>query len=180
MLPHGHSTTLRRVFSCWNWKCALLSAIARSLVYLAALRHSNLHGRLTVVLVEIAYVTLTAGAYAGMQQRALKLRSRLLGNLIVVVAVPGLAQVLDWVAHRVTSTGSIGRATVAVSFFASLSALFHLYIMRNGVFLTGEGSSLLDDFRQMPRLVVGFVAKPFVFLAGLSSRPAGAFESESA
>ncbi len=35
----------------------------------------------------MGYVTLTAGVYAGMQQNALRLRSRLLGNLIVVCRV---------------------------------------------------------------------------------------------
>ena len=88
MPPSSRSPFLAQVFSCWNWKCALLSASARSVVYLAALAHSAPHGRLSIVLVEIAYVTLTAGLYAGMQQRALRLRSRLLGNAIVAFGVP--------------------------------------------------------------------------------------------
>ena len=67
---------LAHACACWNWKCALLSAAARSLVYLAAMARSGSHGRLAIVAVETAYVTLTAGIYAGMQQRALLLRSR--------------------------------------------------------------------------------------------------------
>jgi hypothetical protein len=100
---------------------------------------SGLHGRVAVVLVEMGYVTLTAGIYAGMQQRALELRSRLLGNLIVVLGVPGLAQFLDWLTHHVTGAAATQRAAVAVCVFAAVSALFHLHVMRNGAFLTGRG-----------------------------------------
>ena len=168
-----------RAFSCWNWKCALLSATARSLVYVAAMARTGLHGSLAVVLVEVAYVTLTAGVFAGMQQRALALRSQPLGNLIVVIGVPALAQALDWVVHHITGAAATGRATLAVCLFAVISALFHLHVMRNGVFLTGQGRSLSDDFRRIPRLIAGFILKPIVFFAAFTSRPARTIESEA-
>ena len=159
---------LRQAFSCWNWKCALLSATARSIVYLAAMSRKSFQGSLAVVLVEIAYVTLTAGIYAGMQQKALGLRSRLLGNLIITVGVPGLSQALDWTAHRVTGAAVTGKATFAVCVFAAISALFHLHVMRQGAFLTGTGRSLVDDFRRMPRIVLGFVVRPVVWVRKLA------------
>jgi len=117
--------------------------------------------------------------YAGIQQNALRLRSRLLGNMIVVVGVPGLAQALDWVTHRLTGTAATGRATLAVCLFAALSALFHLHVMRNGGFLTGQGSSLLDDFRRVPRFVTGFVVRPVHLFTAWNSRPDGAVEPEA-
>ena len=156
-----------------------MSATARSVVYLAAMAR-GVQGRLAVVVVEMVYVTLTAGIYAGMQQRALGLRSRLAGNLIVVLGVPGLAQILDWLTHRMTGAAATGRATLAVSVFAALSALFHLHVMRNGVFLTGQGRSLFDDFRRIPRLIAGFVARPVVLVAAATSRSGRAMESEGA
>jgi hypothetical protein len=171
---------LAEACSCWNWKCALLSATARSLVYLAAMARTGLHGGLAIVMVEIAYVTLTAGIYAGMQQKALGLRSRLFGNLIIVIGVPGLAQVLDWTAHRVMGAAVTGRATLAVSLFAAVSALFHLHVMRNGVFLTGTGRSLGDDFRRMPRVVAGFAMRPIALLAAPSSTLANGSQADAA
>jgi hypothetical protein len=135
---------------------------------------SGLHGRIGIVLVEIAYVTLTAGLYAGMQQRALALHSRLAGNLMIVLGVPGLAQLLDWATHCVAGAPVTGRVTVAVSVFAAISALFHLHVMRNGAFLTGQGRSLFEDFRRMPRLVAGFILRPVVLFAASIARPARA------
>lgn len=151
-------------FRCWNWKCALLSAVARSFVYIAAMSRTGLHKGLAIVLVEIVYVTLTAGIYAGMQQRALVVRRRVFGDLIIVVFVPGLSQLLDWLAHRATGSAAPARATAAICFFAAGSALLHLHFMRNGVFLTGQGRSLLEDFRRLPRLFAGIVVKPLYSL----------------
>jgi hypothetical protein len=172
MTPAVRSPFVARAFACWNWKCALLSAVARSIVYLAALARTGLPGGLSIVLVEMAYVTLTAGVYAGMQQRALGFRSRLLGNATIAFGVPWLAQLLDWLAHRAVGAAVPGKVTLTVCIFATLSALFHLYVMRRGAFLTGRaGRSLFDDFRRMPRLVVGFALAPVVpvstFAAGL-------------
>ncbi len=169
-----------QAYSCWNWKCALLSATARSLVYLAAMARPGFHGRLAVVLVEVAYVTLTSGFYAGLQQKALGFRSRLLGNLTIALAVPGLAQALDWLAHRASGATVPARATVAVCVFTAVSALFHLYVMRRGVFLTGYGRSLFDDFRRVPRLIAGFVLRPVALVSHASLRLARSIESQTA
>lgn len=132
---------------------------------------NGLRGGLSIVLVEIAYVTLTAGLYAGMQQKALSFRSRLLGNLTIALGVPGMAQILDWLAHRAAGAAAPGKATLAVSAFAIASALFHLHVMRRGAFLTGRGGrSLAEDFRRMPRLVAGFVVAPAVLLSAMAGR----------
>jgi hypothetical protein len=167
--------------SCWNWKCALLSATARSIVYLIALTHTGPRGSLSIVLVEMAYVTLTAGLYAGMQQKALGLRNRLLGNLIVVVGVPGVAQFLDWLTHRIAGAPVPNRAILGVCLFTLLSALFHLHVMRRGAFLTNRhGLSLIEDFRRMPRLIAGFVIAPVALMSALAARLGSAAESEAA
>jgi len=186
MKPVGSSpffahAAVQRVLSCWNWKCALLSATARSVVYMAAMARSGLRGSLAIVLVEMAYVTLTAGIYAGLQQKALGLRSRLMGNFAIVIAVPGLSLALDWLAHRAAGATAPAKATFAVCFFATISALFHLHVMRRGAFLTGHrGHSLVEDFRRIPRLTLGFVLLPFALLSSLGARTARALESEAA
>jgi hypothetical protein len=160
-----HKPVAAQALACWNWKCALLSATFRSLVYLFAMMRGGPHNRLAVILVEIAYVTLTAGIYAGLQQKALGLRSRVLGNIIIVGGVGGGGQARP---RRYQSPGGApgaGRAIVAVSLLSAMSALFHLHVMRNGAFLSGHGHSLLEDFRRMPRLIAGFVFRPFALAA---------------
>ncbi len=177
MAVRRRPSILSQLRATWHWKCALLSAVARSIVYLTAMVRTHSHGRLSIVLVEMTYVTLTAGIYAGMQQRALGLRSRLLGNLTAAAAVPALAQSLDVLAHGAIGAAVPARAIVAVCVFAGISAMFHVYIMRRGVFLTGAcGQSLAEDFRRIPRLLAGFLMEP----ATLFARAARTAESEAA
>ncbi len=180
MQPASRSALFAQALSCWNWKCALLSATARSLVYLAAMARTGSSGRLAVVVVEIAYVTLTAGLYAGLQQKALAFRSRLFGNLTIALLVPTLAQSLDWLAHRAAGAVPPPRATLVVCVFTAVSALFHLYVMRRGVFLSGRGCSLFDDFRRIPRLIAGFIVRPVVVISTLSLRLVRTIESQTA
>jgi hypothetical protein len=128
-------------------------------------------GGAAVVLVEIAYVTLTSGIYAGLQQKALGIRSRMVGNGVIVLGVPWLAQAFDWLAHRAAGAPAPPRATIAVLFYATLSALFHLYVMRRGAFLTGsEGRTLGSDFRRIPRLIGGFVVAPILLISAGAGR----------
>jgi hypothetical protein len=172
---------LAQISASWHWKCALLSAVARSIVYLVAMARTHSHGRLSVVVVEMAYVTLTAGIYAGMQQRALGLRSRLAGNLTAAVAVPALAQTLDVLAHLAVGAAVPARATIAVCVFAAVSAAFHLHIMRRGVFITGErGHSLVEDFRRIPRLLADFVLMPYTLVSAMGARLTRPAETEAA
>jgi hypothetical protein len=185
MTPTGRSPFGAKAFACWNWKCALMSAGARSAVYLISMLRpghaQSSSAALSVVLVEMAYVTVTAGLYAGLQQRALSFRSRFAGNLTVVIGVPGLAQLMDWLTHQVAGAPAPGKATLAVCVFAAISAFFHLHVMRRGAFLTGQdGRSLADDFRRMPRLAAGFVAAPVLLVASLGSRLMGSAGPEVA
>jgi hypothetical protein len=180
-LPFFFPRLFSRALGYWNWKCALLSASARSLVYLAAMARSGPNGRVAVVLVEMGYVLFTAGLYAGLQQKALGLRSRLLANLTVVLAVPMLAQLLDWLAHRAVGAVAPPKATLAVCIFAAISACFHLHVMRRGAFITGSrGHSLLADFQRIPRLTAGFVLLPLTWLSAIASRLARGVESQAA
>jgi len=163
---------LAQVFACWNWKCALLSAAVRSAVYVAALAHARLHTAFALAAVEIAYVGLTGGLWAGLQQRALALRSRLAGNFLIVVAIPGMAQLCDWLAHRAVGPAAPPRALVAVCAFTLISALFHLHVMRRGVFLTGAaGRTLADDFRRIPGLLLGLIPSLPAAAAQKRNRP---------
>lgn len=162
---------LSQLKCAWNWKCALMSAAVRSLVYGLAMLHGGSRERLAVIGVEMLYVTLTAGLNAGLQQRALGIRRRWLGDMCIVLLVPGLSQMLDWLAHKVLGAPAPARALTGAAVFTLISALFHRHVMRRGTFLTGESeASIADDFRRIPRLVVSFVVWPGVLLRLLPAR----------
>jgi hypothetical protein len=135
-----------------------------------AVNHSS-RDAWAVIAVEMLYVTVTAGLYAGLQQQALGIRRRWLGDLAIVIGVPGLSQFLDWLIHRVAGAPAPHKALLSVCIFTLLSALFHRHGMRQGTFLTGaQGRSLRDDFRRIPRLVVSFAVWPGRFLRSVPER----------
>lgn len=155
----------------WNWKCALMSAVVRSLVYGIAMVRGGNRERLAVIGIEMLYVTLTAGIYAGLQQRALSIRRRWLGDVCIVLLVPGLSQVLDWLVHRIAGAPAPARAFTGAVAFTVISALFHRHVMRQGTFLTGEAeASVIEDFRRIPKLLVSFVSWPGALLLSLLAR----------
>lgn len=157
-----------------------MSATVRSSIYLLAMTRSGAHACVSLVLVEMAYVSLTAGVYAGMQQRALGLRSPWLGNSLVVIGVPGFAQLFEWLTHRAVGPAAPARAIVVSGIFTLISALFHLHVMRRGVFLTGDaGRTLAHDLRRIPRLVLDFVLYPYQLISTMSDRILTPSESET-
>ena len=172
LLETRRRRVLPRSWRCaWNWKCALISAVARSLVYSVAMVRSGNRQGWAVIGVEMLYVTFTAGLYAGLQQKALGLRRRWLGDVCIVLGVPVLSQVLDWLIHRMAGAPAPHRALASAAVFTLISALFHRHVMRHGTFLTGDaGHSLGDDFRKIPRLVVSFVVWPGRVLRSLPMR----------
>lgn len=177
MRPLNLSKGQRRVvmpfqWKCaWNWKCALMSATVRSLLYGVAMLRGARDARLAVMCVELIYVTLTAGIYAGLQQRALKIRRRWLGDACIVLLIPGVSQLLDWLAHKAAGAPAPTGAFTGALVFTLLSAIFHRHLMRHGTFLTGESEdSMIEDFRRIPGLLLSFLLWPGVFLRSLPAK----------
>jgi len=158
-----------------------MSATVRAFVYAAAMLRPGpgLKEGVAVIVVEMLYVTVTSGLYAGMQQHALLIKRRWLGDLAIVVGVPGLSQALDWLLHIAAGAPTPHKALLSVCIFTLLSALFHRHVMRRGTFLTGcEGLSLTQDFRRVPKLILSFAASPFAFTLSLPDRFARVARSE--
>lgn len=148
-------------FRCWNWKSALLSVTLRSIALFLLVAHRGSHAGLRAAFIEACYVALTAGIWAALQQGALAVDPRWLGNLLIVVVVPVLAQSADYTIQHHLGTPGMRTASIGMVFWGVLSASFHLYLMRHGAMLVGDSSpSLARDFKRMPRLILGFILVP--------------------
>lgn len=65
---------------------------------------------------------------------------------------------LEWAVHRIRGTPHLRTSITASVIFTIVSTLFHLFAMRHGHFIVGEGSRPLgDDLRHAPRLVLDFL-----------------------
>jgi len=148
-------------FTHWNWKAAVITAIFRGAACMAALRHVHPHARQHFSLVEMAYVLLTAGIFSAWQQQALGIHPRYLAWLVAVVAMPFTSLSADVLIHGLLDHVNAHALGVSALVFTLTSAMFHWHVMQNGAMLVGEQSrSLLSDIKQLPGLMLSFVATP--------------------
>jgi hypothetical protein len=149
----------------WNWKVAILTALLRGSVCVAALRHMELHARQHFGMVEAAFVLLTCGFFSALQQQSLSLRSEGLAWLACVVVVPLTSLGCDaglhiWLDGQ--QTRQLGIAGVA---FTLISSTMHWHMIRNGALLVGdEAHSLAADLKRIPVLVGLYFAAPVLWL----------------
>jgi hypothetical protein len=153
------------LFTHWNWKVVLLTAVCRGVACMAALRHTQAHTRQHFGLVEAGYVLLTAGIFSALQQQSLEIKSRRLAWLITVVAVPLVSLGADALVHQWLDKVSAHALGIGALVFTLVSAMFHWHIMQNGAMLVGESSSSLwTDMKRMPKLLLSFVTAPALSL----------------
>lgn len=149
----------------WNWKAAVLSMTIRCVALFCLVARQGGHSGLRAAAIEAIYVSFTAGTWAAVQQRALPVRPRWLSNLLVVAAVPALAQWVDYMVQHSLGTPGMRAASLSLFTWGLFSASLHLHLMRHGALLVGDGSrSFVSDLRRLPRLLLSFASGPIRLL----------------
>ena len=142
----------------WNRKAALLSALFRGGVFLAASLKSHHAGRSHAVLAEAAFGAVFMGFFGTVTQTLRLAEPQWLVELLLAGVFPLLFQVGDICFHSALGTQAFRSGMIASAVFTALSALFNLYIMRRGTLLVGEeSSSFAQDLIVLPKLAVMFV-----------------------
>jgi hypothetical protein len=163
----------RQIITRWNWKAALLGAILRASFYFTVYRASqeNWVVTLTAVLVELGFRFFTSGISGSLVQSFRRAEPTWLATLIVTLSLPVFSHTVEYIAHYsqerffnnifAASENNARQKAFAVSVLISvLSAMFNLFVMKNGVLLVGAGSetkSLWGDLKRIPFLVVEFI-----------------------
>jgi hypothetical protein len=161
-----------QIITRWNWKSALLGALMRASFYLAVYKASRESWLVTLsaVLVELSFRFFTSGISGALVQSFRKARPAWLAMAIVSVFLPLFSHTVEYATHYVQevyfanifppSVNSSRQKAFAVSVLVSVvSALFNIFMMRNGVLLVGAGDetkTLWGDFKRIPFLVYEF------------------------
>jgi len=148
-----------RVFGVfWHWKSALLSSVFRAVLFLFANWSAGIGSAAAAMLAEFLYRSVTAGFCGTLAQRFRLLEPAWRGAAAASVVLPVATHSMEWLVHRLRGTPNLRASMTASVAFTVVSSLFHLFAMRRGHFIVGEGSRpLLDDLRQSPRLVRDFL-----------------------
>ena len=154
----------------WNWKTACLSVFIRGIVILAANLPSGGACAFEVMLVEVCYRGLTSGFFSSAIQSFRCVRPAWAATLVTIAFIPGAADVLEIMVHRLHGTQRLGATITASLILTCLSVLFELYAMRHGILVMGKtGGSLLQDLCSIPQLGREFVAEGLRWLGTLRS-----------
>ena len=157
----------------WNWKSALLGAALRASFYFTVYQASkeSLIVTLTAVLVELSFRFVTSGISGSLVQSFRKASPAWLAMAIVTISLPIFGHTVEFFTHFIQeeyfasvfppSINSSRQKAFAISVLISvLSALFNIFLMRNGVMLVGAGEetkSLWGDVKSIPVLLAEFV-----------------------
>lgn len=154
LFRHPIENLLRR----WNWKSAVLSALTRGTLFFFANLGAGVSAALGAMSIESAFYITVAGFYGAATERFRRTRPAWLATLTIMVLMPTINHTLEFLLHWASGTKKLATSIIASICFSMLSAVFNLFAMRRGAFIVGaERQSLLDDFRQLPRIILDFL-----------------------
>jgi hypothetical protein len=148
-----------RIARRWNWKSAVLSSAFRSSLFFSANLGAGLDAAYAAMLTEFVFRAVTSGFYGGLTESFRHATPHWLATIAVMVLLPISTHVTEFLVHWLRGTERLTASLTLSVAFTVISTLFNLFAMRRGVLIVGEGrGSLLADLRQVPRLIVLFVA----------------------
>ena len=161
-----------QIITRWNWKSAFLGSMLRGSFYFSVYQAAREKGIviLTAVLVEVIFRFFTSGISGALIQSFRKAKPAWIATLIITVSLPAFSHTIEYITHYAqeeyfheilpAAENSARQQAFAVSVLVSvLSAMFNIFMMRNGVMLVGAGEeskSFVNDLRNIPYLVSQF------------------------
>ncbi len=161
-----------QIITRWNWKSALLGALMRASFYFTVYKTSRESWVVTMaaVLVEFGFRFFTSGISGALVQSFRKAKPPWLAMLIVSIILPAFSHTVEFFTHYAqeeyfhnvfpSAEGNAREIAFTISVLVSvISALFNIFMMRNGVLLVGAGEetkSLWGDFKRIPILLYEF------------------------
>lgn len=153
---------LRWMVRYWNWKNAVLSAIARAsiffLVNLTASWDSALHAMVT----ELFYRAPVVGTLASLSQAFRRVQPAWQASVVVMFALPALAHGIEFTVHSLRGTEMLYESAAASVVFSMITALVSYFLHRRNILIVGHGARpFADDLVRLPsELLDLLVRKP--------------------
>ncbi|MEO6724789.1 MAG: hypothetical protein ABIU20_10090 [Blastocatellia bacterium] len=154
LLRHPIENLLRQ----WNWKSAVLSAVMRGMLFFFANLSAGIAAALAAMAIESVFYIVVAGFYGAVTQTFRRAQPHWLATLVIMVLMPAFNHTLEFALHWAGGTRKLIGSIIASICFSMISACFHLFAMRRGAFIVGaERQTLVEDFRQLPRILFDFL-----------------------
>lgn len=160
---------VKEILLRWNWKTALLSALFRAPVFLAAYLQQRQGISIAVGAMAVQFLLRfgIGGLSGGILQSFRNVAPAWHAGLTIPLFLAASSHALEFVVQSLydSATNASGSAlAVLVSVLLSIvSALFNLFAMRRGVLLvnSNDSQSFGKDLIKMPRTIFDFMSYPF-------------------
>lgn len=166
-VEHPHLVLLRP----WNWKAAVVSAVFRAGVFLAANRHDGRAHAVETATAEVLVGFVCSGLLGALTQRLRDTRPLWATLLVVWIAMPAAMVAVEAEAQRLVHTQHLRVGLLTSFVVAAVTSGFTWFAMRHGALLQGEGDdSLRHDLRTLPGIILEFVIWPLRRMGLLGER----------
>jgi len=143
----------------WNWKAALFSGLMRGSIHFGSNIQHGWRAALSAMSVEFIFRVIVSGAFGSLVQAFHKATPAWLATICVMVMLPGLGHLIEFVLHTINGDpGKVSAIIVSIT-FSIISAIFNLFAMRRGALLVKDENqqSLWQDFKSFPRIILEFI-----------------------
>jgi hypothetical protein len=149
----------------WNWKAAVLSWILRVPIYVITTFKSGWHAVALAALVEASFSSGAAGVYAAFTEAVRYAQPQSTVAFLLLVVLPAVMVALDALMHHVARTPHLLAGVEASIVVSIASSGFNWFSMRRGTLLVGSTARpFSSDLSALPKLILKFIAEPFVIL----------------
>ena len=142
---------LRWMVRYWNWKNAVLSAIARASIFFAVNLTASWDSALDALVTELFYRAPVVGTLASLSQAFRRVQPAWEAGLVIMFALPALAHGIEFTVHSLRGTEKLYESVAVSIVFSMFTAVVSYFLHRRDVLIVGHGARpFVDDLVQLP------------------------------
>ncbi len=155
---------LRWMIRYWNWKNAVLSAVARTSIFFTVNLTASWDSALDAAVTELFYRAPMVGTLASLSQAFRRVRPAWAASLVIMVALPAIGHGVEFAVHSLRGTAKLYESVLTSVAFSMVSAVVSYFLHRRDVLIVGHGQRpFRDDLLQVPlELYDMLLRKPLV------------------
>ena len=142
---------LRWMIRYWNWKNALLSAIARTSIFFAVNLTASWDSAVDAALTEIFYRAPMVGTLASLSQSFRRVQPAWKASVVIMFALPAIGHGIEFAVHSLRGTARLYESVLVSIVFSMFSAVVSYFLHRRDVLIVGHGQKpFLHDLVRIP------------------------------
>ncbi len=141
----------RWILGYWNWKNAVLSAVARTAIFFAVNLTASWESAVDAGVTELLYRAPMVGTLASLSQAFRRVEPAWAGRAVIMFALPAMAHGIEFAVHSLRGTDRLYESVLASVGFSMASAVVSYSLHRRDLLIVGHGQKpFLDDLVQVP------------------------------